>query len=90
MRARLSVVVVGCGNMGSSHAKAYHSDPGFELVGVVDRVPGPRRALAAALGGVAEIDVQFVSRLDAVLVTSVFENSEHQCGLTYSAWSLVW
>jgi predicted dehydrogenase len=42
--------------MGSSHAKAYHADPRFELAGVVDRVPGPRRTLAAALGGVAEFD----------------------------------
>jgi predicted dehydrogenase len=56
MSARLKVLVVGCGNMGSPHAKAYHADPGFELVGVVDRVPAPRRALAAALGGVAEFD----------------------------------
>ena len=56
MSARLSVVVVGCGNMGSSHAKAYSADPGFELAGVVDRVPGPRHALATALGGVAEFD----------------------------------
>ena len=56
MSARLKVLVVGCGNMGSSHARAYHADPGFELVGVVDRVPGPRHTLAAALGGVAEFD----------------------------------
>jgi len=56
MSARLKVLVVGCGNMGSSHARAYHADPGFELVGVVDRVPGSRHTLAAALGGVAEFD----------------------------------
>ena len=56
MSARLKVLVVGCGNMGSSHARAYHADPGFELVGVVDPVPGPRHTLAAALGGVAEFD----------------------------------
>ena len=56
MSARLKVLVVGCGNMGSSHARAYHADPGFELVGVVDRVPAPRHVLAAALGGVAEFD----------------------------------
>ena len=43
-------------NMGSSHAMAYHADPGFELAGVVDQVAGPRRTLAAALGGVAEFD----------------------------------
>jgi predicted dehydrogenase len=42
--------------MGSSHAKAYHADPGFEVAGVVDRDAAPRQALAAALGGVAAFD----------------------------------
>ena len=56
MNTPLKILVVGCGNMGSSHAKAYHADSGFELAGVVDRVPAARHALAAALGGVAEYD----------------------------------
>jgi predicted dehydrogenase len=56
MREPLRVLVVGCGNMGSSHAKAYHADPGLAVAGLVDRAAGPRRALAAALGGVAEFD----------------------------------
>jgi len=56
MSTPLKILVVGCGNMGSSHAKAYRSNPGFELAGVVDRAPGARRALGAALGGVAEFD----------------------------------
>jgi predicted dehydrogenase len=56
MSTPLKVLVVGCGNMGSSHAKAYRSDPGFELAGVVDRAPGARRALGASLGGVADFD----------------------------------
>ena len=29
------VLVVGCGNMGASHAAAYHSNDGFEICGVV-------------------------------------------------------
>jgi predicted dehydrogenase len=56
MSAALRVLVVGCGNMGSSHAKAYHADPGFELAGVVDRDPDARHRLATALGGVPEYD----------------------------------
>ena len=56
MSTPLKVLVVGCGNMGSSHARAYHTDPGFELSGVVDPAPGARRTLATALGGVAEFD----------------------------------
>jgi len=56
MSTRLKVMVVGCGNMGSSHAKAYHSIPEFDLVGLVDRFPEARGKLAKELGGVAEYD----------------------------------
>ena len=34
---RLSVLVVGLGQMGRSHATAYHNHPGFEIVGLVNR-----------------------------------------------------
>lgn len=33
------VLVVGLGNMGLSHADAYHRNPGFEIVGLVNRSP---------------------------------------------------
>ncbi|MDQ2656537.1 MAG: Gfo/Idh/MocA family oxidoreductase [Bacteroidota bacterium] len=33
----LRVLVVGCGNMGSSHARAYHDLEGFEICGIVSR-----------------------------------------------------
>ena len=33
----LRVLVVGCGNMGSSHAKAYHLIDGFEICGIVSK-----------------------------------------------------
>ena len=35
----ISVLVVGLGNMGRSHALAYHCNPGFEIVGLVNRAP---------------------------------------------------
>ncbi len=51
MSARpVRVLVVGCGHMGISHAKAYHSLDGFEIVGVVSRGEKSRRALLDALG----------------------------------------
>lgn len=56
MDNRLKVVVVGCGNMGSAHARAYSAEPGFDLVGLVDTFPGARGKLAAELGGIAEYD----------------------------------
>ncbi len=34
---KLRVLVVGCGNMGKSHAKAYHNLPAFEICGLVSK-----------------------------------------------------
>lgn len=46
----LRVLVVGCGNMGSSHAKAYHDLDGFQICGIVSR--GKSKAvLNEKLGG---------------------------------------
>lgn len=33
----LRVLVAGLGNMGKSHALAYHNNPGFEIIGLVNR-----------------------------------------------------
>ena len=33
----IRVIVVGCGNMGASHARAYHKLDGFEIAGLVSR-----------------------------------------------------
>jgi predicted dehydrogenase len=35
----IRVLVAGLGNMGRSHALAYHHDPAFEIVGLVNRSP---------------------------------------------------
>ncbi|HMR18586.1 MAG TPA: Gfo/Idh/MocA family oxidoreductase [Sphingobacterium sp.] len=35
--SKVRVLVVGCGNMGASHAQAYHEMSGFEIVGLVSR-----------------------------------------------------
>lgn len=39
MTAPLKVFVMGLGQMGRSHALAYHTDPGFEIVGLANRSP---------------------------------------------------
>jgi len=44
MSKPVRVLVAGLGNMGRSHALAYHNNPGFEIVGLVNRskpVPAP-------------------------------------------------
>jgi len=56
MPQNLRALVIGCGNMGASHARAYHAVDGFEVVALVDVDPVKRGALARELGGVAEFD----------------------------------
>lgn len=51
MYQKLKVLVVGCGNMGKSHARAYHQLAQFEIVGLVSRGPASREALSKELGG---------------------------------------
>ncbi len=49
----LRVLVVGCGHMGTSHARAYRAmADDFRIAGVVARRPSSRDRLAAELGGV--------------------------------------
>jgi len=48
---QIKVLVVGCGNMGASHAKAYSQLEGFKIVGLVSRTPKSREALSEKLGG---------------------------------------
>ncbi|MEM1324563.1 MAG: Gfo/Idh/MocA family oxidoreductase [Bacteroidota bacterium] len=45
------VLVVGCGNMGTSHARAYHQLKEFEIVGLVSRSLESRERLSNELGG---------------------------------------
>jgi len=52
MSSKLRILVVGCGHMGTSHARAYHSLAGdFEIVGLVARGDTSRRKLNAEFGG---------------------------------------
>ncbi|HLR25423.1 MAG TPA: Gfo/Idh/MocA family oxidoreductase, partial [Fodinibius sp.] len=47
----LNVLVVGCGNMGSSHARAYDRLEGVTIAGLVSRGPESRNQLSDELGG---------------------------------------
>ena len=55
MTTPLRVLVAGCGNMGASHARAYHKMPEFEIVGLVSRGPASRGALSTELGGLPRV-----------------------------------
>jgi predicted dehydrogenase len=51
MKPNFKVLVVGCGNMGTSHALAYQNIEDFEIVGLVSRNQLSRGALNQRLGG---------------------------------------
>ena len=46
----IRVLVVGCGHMGKSHAKAYQKHDEFEIVGVVSRTSKSREAMFEEMG----------------------------------------
>jgi len=56
MARKVRVLVVGVGNMGLSHAKAYESIDGFELVGLMSRSIGSRTDLPAQLVAVPRFE----------------------------------
>jgi predicted dehydrogenase len=56
MGEKVKVLVIGAGNMGTSHARAYHSLDGFELVGLVERDAERGALLAGELGGLTQFD----------------------------------
>ena len=55
-KQNIRVLVVGCGHMGASHAKAYQQIEGFEIVGLVSRTPQSREKLSRELGGLPTFD----------------------------------
>lgn len=66
MQEPIRVLVVGCGNMGASHAKAYHKMPEFKIVGLVSRGAESREKLARELGG----DIDLYDNIDTALEAS--------------------
>ena len=65
MNKPIRVLVVGCGNMGASHAKAYHKMPEFEIVGLVSRGASSREKLNEELGGGIDLYDNFETALEA-------------------------
>ncbi len=75
----IRVLVVGCGHMGSSHARAYRRlSEDFEIVGLVSRGAASRRRLNSELGGRYPefsdyMDALAVTRPDAVCISTYAE-----------------
>lgn len=75
MTDRIRVLVVGCGHMGTSHARAYNRIDDFDIVGLVSRGPQSRERLAAKLGGDISLFGDFdealrATRPDAVAIST--------------------
>ena len=64
MKKNIRVLVVGCGNMGASHATAYHTLDGFEIVGIVSTGKS-KEILNEKLGGSYTLFSDFAQALDA-------------------------
>jgi len=78
--SKIRVLVVGCGNMGASHATAYHTMDGFEICGIVAR--GESKALLNdKLGGGYALfndyeEALAATRPDAVCISTYPETHE--------------
>jgi len=64
MENNVRVLVVGCGNMGASHATAYHNLDGFEIVGIVSTGKS-KEVLNEKLGGGYTLFVDYAQALEA-------------------------
>ncbi|MEI6467170.1 MAG: Gfo/Idh/MocA family oxidoreductase, partial [Verrucomicrobiota bacterium] len=72
MSSKIRILVVGCGHMGTSHARAYHAmSADFEIVGLVARGAGSRQKLNAEFGGRY---AEFADYPEALIVVKAFEN----------------
>jgi predicted dehydrogenase len=84
---KLKVLVVGCGNMGTSHARAYHKIEDFEIAGLVSRGPESRNRLSEELGGLPTFGV-FEEALKATKPDVVSINTYPETHYDYARKSL--
>ncbi len=75
------VIVVGCGNMGSSHARAYAQNKGYELVGLVDRTSQNASRLSNELGGISQyssFDTAITATNPDAVAISTYPETHHE------------
>ena len=85
----LKVLVVGCGNMGASHATAYHTLPGFEIAGLVSTGTS-KETLNNKLGGAYLLFSEFYEALaatqpDAVCISTYPDTHEEYAVASFAA-----
>jgi len=87
MQKPIRVLVVGCGNMGASHARAYHKMDEFDIAGLVSRGPESRNKLSEELGGLPTFD-NFYQALEETSPDAVSINSYPDTHVEYTLKSL--
>ena len=85
----IKVLVVGCGNMGASHAAAYHEMDGFEICGIVS-TGNSKYVLNEKLGGTYPLFSDYEEALkltkpDAVCISTYPDTHESFCILALEA-----
>lgn len=88
MTGNLRVLVVGCGTMGASHARAYQKIEGFEIVGLVSLRPERREALNQALGGGLPLFSDYAEALAATRADVVSINTYPDTHADYAVQAL--
>ena len=80
---KIDVLVVGCGNMGASHARAYHKLEDFNIVGLVSRGPESRERLSEELGGIPTFG-SYEQALEQCRPNAVSVNTYHDTHADYA------
>jgi predicted dehydrogenase len=80
MNSPIRILVVGCGNMGASHAKAYHAMPEFEICGLVS-TGSSKNKLNEEIGGSYPLfdsyeDALIATKPDAVCISTYPDTHE--------------
>jgi predicted dehydrogenase len=83
------VLVLGCGNMGASHAMAYHTNDGFEIVGLVSRGKS-KEVLNARMGNKYALfddmeEAMKATQPDAVCISTYPDTHEHYATMAFNA-----
>ena len=84
MNLPLRVLVVGCGTMGGSHARAYQGISEFQVVGLVSRTPASRESLDRELGGGYALFSDFSTALDTLRPDVVSINTYPETHAAYA------
>jgi len=80
MNLPIKILVVGCGNMGASHAKAYHSMPEFQICGLVSTGSSKNKLNEEMGGGYSLFDnyeeALIATKPDAVCISTYPDTHE--------------